>query len=78
MKDLPKLRDELWFVSLPFAKPFEWLNVLLPMESPLWLRIEEAAFLVDLESNPAVCEARVKACDTGSTLVTAWVLGSVK
>ena len=78
LKDLPKLWDDRWFIPLPFTEPFELLNVLLPLELTLWLKIEEAAFLVDLESNAVACETRVELCDTGSTLVTAWVLGSMK
>ena len=54
------------------------LNVLLPAELVLRLKIEVAEFLVVVELKPAVCETEpavretgVKACDTGFTLATA-------
>ena len=48
------------------------------MELELRLKIEEAAFFVVVELNAVVREKLVCVCDTGSTLVTAWVLESMK
>ncbi len=57
----------------------ERLNVLLPMELALWLKMEAAEFLVVAEpKRAAVCETLTWLCDTGSTLVTAWDTGSTK
>ena len=61
------------------AELVEWLNVLLPAELTLRLTMELAEFLVVVELKPAaVCEACVRVCDAGSTLVTQCVTGSTK